>query len=451
MSEKNLEHKKQRLLDKISQSSMGKAVKAMALTTLLAGKSFGAKAATVDVKDAQTNAVEQRVNVMPSEQAPSFDIKEKFSEIPSLSPYLAAFVDHTYIIDQKMWAERDSLIVKCVDSRYVQDLSLTDVACARECKALPKEKQSADGYISFNRDPGVIGSDGKATYNGIISTDFNATKQSIILMCCSNDEKIAALGRQMVNGDCSELANKIKKQIYHSDSTIVEPEELQKIFSSKEFILLRSKIKNQGNRAAFNQMYQRVCRSDYESSIKFQEQYALVFYGVGRKGNLNTLNQKVKEANGNKADLTKVNPAVIGAALSEMIAKGHGTLTSNPMMLKLSVLNNTSSSANITNARVLGPTARHQADKQGKYDYLTLKMVDELFSITNNLEFYEKVQQKVAEQEQQIERARQIELERTAAVKQESLGIKPIIKPQELKIDTAQLKQLMERKKGRRR
>lgn len=450
MSEKNLEQKKKRLLDKISQSSMGKAVKAMALTTLLAGKSLGSKAATVDVKDAQTNAVEQRVNAMPSEQMASFDKKEKFNEIPELSPYVAAFVDHTYIIDQKMWSERDTIVLKCVDSRYVQDLSLTDVACARECKALPKDRQTADGYISFNRDPGVIGSDGKATYNGIISTDFNATKQSIILMCCSNDEKIAALGKQMVNGDCSELISRIKKKIYHEDGTTASPAELQKTFADKDFIFMRNKIKNRDNRAAFNLMYQKVCRSDVESSIKFQEQYALVFYGIGRKGNLTTLNQKIKEANGNKADLTKVNPAVIGAALSEMIAKGHGTLAANPMMLKLNVLNNTGSSTNITNARVLGPTARQQADKQSKYDYLTLKMVDELFSITNNLDFYEKVQQKVAEQEQQIERARKIDLKRSAVVSEETLNIKPIIKPKELKIDTFQLKQMLDRKNRKR-
>lgn len=82
-------------------------------------------------------------------------------------------------------------------------------------------------------------------------------------------------------------------------------------------------------------MYQRVCRSDYENSVAFQEDYALKFYGIGRKGNLNTLNQKVKQANGGKADLTKVRPAVIASALSEMIAKGHGTLAANPLALKL--------------------------------------------------------------------------------------------------------------------
>lgn len=451
MSEEELEQRKKSLLERISQSSMGKTVKAMALTTLLAGKTLGAKAATVEVKDAQTNATEQRVDAMPSSHIQSYDKKEKFDDIPELPAHLAAFVDHTYIVDRKMWSERDSIVLKCVDSRYVQDLSLTDVACARECKALPKSKQSADGYISFHRDPGVIGSDGKATYNGIISTDFNATRQSIVLMCCSNDEKIAALGRKMINGDYSELAEKIRKQIYHSDSTIAEPAELQKIFNSKEFILLRSKIKNQGNRTAFNQMYQRVCRSDYESSIKFQEQYALVFYGVGRKGNLNSLNHKIKEVNGNKADLTKVNPAVIGAALSEMIAKGHGTLVANPMKLKLNVLNNTGSSANITNSRVLGPAARMQADKQNKYDYLTLKMVDELFSITNNLEFYEKVQQQVQQQEQMIEQQRQQELNRSSDISRETLKTyKPEIKAENIKIDAFQLQQLMDNQSRRR-
>lgn len=70
---------------------------------------------------------------------------------------------------------------------------------------------------------------------------------------------------------------------------------------------LKGKIKNLGSRSAFNRMYQRVCRSDYENSVAFQEDYALKFYGIiGRKGNLNTLNQKVKQANGGKADLTKV-------------------------------------------------------------------------------------------------------------------------------------------------
>ena len=47
----------------------------------------------------------------------------------------------------------------------------------------------------------------------------------------------------------------------------------------------------------------------------------------------------MKQANGGKADLTKVRPAVIASALSEMIAKGHGTLAANPLALKLKTLN----------------------------------------------------------------------------------------------------------------
>ena len=445
MTEKDLSEKKQGLLERISQSKMAKAVKTVALTALLSGKTMGAKAVETEVEDAKQDKIELSVTSSTPQKI------QKFEDIPELPVELASFVDHTYIVDQKMWAERDSIVVKCVDSRYVQNLSLTDVACARECKALPKSQQSEDGYISFNRDPGVIGSDGKATYNGIISTDFNATRQSIVLMCCSNDEKIAALGRQMVNGDCKDLVERVKKQVYREDGTLAEPAELQKVFAGRDFALLRGKIKNQGNRAAFNQMYQKVCRSDVESSIKFQEQFALTFYGIGRKGNLSTLNQKIKEANGGKADLTKVKPAVIGSALSEMIAKGHGTLTSNPMMLKLSVLNNTSSATNITNSKVLGPAARMQADKQSQYDYLTMRMVDELFLLTNNTEFYGKVQEKVQANEQNIEEFKKEEQKRSIYNYRDALKLSdPEIKPEQIKIDTLQVQEFLRRhSKGR--
>ncbi len=408
VEKENIERRRQ-LVKRVLQSKiLNRTLKALVLSTFLSGKAMSSKAASLPVKDTPPEPTEQKLSGMPSQNlTENVDKLKKFADFPELSPDQAAVTAHTYIVDHNLWIISDSIVVKCVDSRYVQDLSLTDVACARECKALPKSAQTADGYISFQRDPGVIGYDGKATYNGIISTDFNATKQSIVLMYCSNNEKTAALGRQMINGDYTEIAARIRRQIYHDDGTIAEPRELLKILNGKDFLMLQGKIKNLGNRTAFNRMYQQVCRSDMENSIAFQEDYALKFYGVGRKGNLSTLNQKIKQANGGKADLTKVKPAVIASALSEMIAKGHGTLAANPMALKLTILNRTTAPTNISNARVLGPSARTQADKMAQYDYLTLKMVREMFSLSNNLAFYEAINQKVEAHEHMLESYRE--------------------------------------------
>jgi|GEM_PF-840993 hypothetical protein len=450
MAEKEINERRRGLLKRVLESkTLNRTLKTVVLSAFLSGKAMSSKAVEPQVKDAAVDAVEQKTEAMPSQRlSENYAKLQKFADFPELSPAQAAFVDHTYIVDHDLWIERDSIAVKCVDSRYVQDLSLTDVACARECKALPKSEQSADGYISFRRDPGVIGSDGKSTYNGIISTDFNATKQSIVLMYCSNNEQVAALGRQMINGDHAETAERIRRQIYREDGTIVGPEELAKVLNGRDFLSLKGKIKNLGSRSAFNRMYQRVCRSDYENSVAFQEDYALKFYGIGRKGNLNTLNQKVKQANGGKADLTKVRPAVIASALSEMIAKGHGTLAANPLALKLKTLNGTAASTNIINARVLGPSARAQADKMAKYDYLTLKLVREMFSLTNNLAFYEAVNKKIEEHEAVLEGCRQDLLNRSLP-QSVGDGLK-IRSPQEqmrqikLKADTALLKKFMD-------
>lgn len=156
----------------------------------------------------------------------------------------------------------------------------------------------------------------------------------------------------------------------------------------------------------------------------------------------------MKQANGGKADLTKVRPAVIASALSEMIAKGHGTLAANPLALKLKTLNGTAASTNITNARVLGPSARAQADKMAKYDYLTLKLVREMFSLTNNLAFYEAVNKKIEEHEAVLESCRQDLLNRSLP-QSVGDGLK-IRSPQEqmrqikLKADTALLKKFMD-------
>lgn len=409
MAEKDIKERRRSLLQRIAQSkTLSRALKTAVLGSFLAGKAMNSQAVSLPTRDTAVDGVEQKTDAMPSQKlTKEYSKLQKFADFPELSPEQADLVEHTYVIDHNFWIEHDSIVVKCVDARYVQDLSLTDVACARECKALPKSEQSKDGYISFRRDPGVIGNDGKATYNGIISTDFNATKQSIVLMYCSIDENIAKLGRQMINGDYAEAAERIRRQIYHSDSTIAQPAELAKILNGRDFAFLKNKIKNLGNRAAFNRMYQKVCRSDYESSVTFQEQYALFFYGIGRKGNLVTLNQRVKQANGGRADLTKVSPAVTASALSEMIAKGHGTLAANPIALKLKTLNNTLASTSITNARVLGPAARAQADKMVKYDYLTVKMAQEMFLLTNNLTFYEKINEQIAAFEQKINEARE--------------------------------------------
>lgn len=92
----------------------------------------------------------------------------------------------------------------------------------------------------------MIGSDGKSTYNGIISTDFNATKQSIVLMYCSNNEQVAALGRQMINGDHAETAERIRRQIYREDGTIVGPEELAKVLNGREFFVAERKNQEPG-------------------------------------------------------------------------------------------------------------------------------------------------------------------------------------------------------------
>ncbi len=434
--------RRRNILKRILQSkTLNRSVKTMVLGALLSGKSMNGKAAEVQVKDAEVAPVERTTEAMPSSRIAEQKITklQKFSEIPELPIEQTSLVNRTYIVDHNAWIEHDRIVVKCVDARYVQDLSLTDVACARECKALPKNEISEDGYITFHRDPGVIGNDGKATYNGIISTDFNATKQSIVLMYCSNNEKIVRLAEQMINGDHKAEAEKIRRQIYHNDSTIASPEELKEIFVSKEFLNLKRNIKNLNNRAAFNRMYQRVCRSDVESSLDFQEQYALIFYGIGRGGNLNRLNQKIKQVNGANVDLTKVRPVVIAAALSEMIAKGHGTLTNKPMMLKLQMLNNVSSATNITNARVLGPAARAHADKMAKYDYLTLKMVTEMFDLTNNLRFYEGVKKKIQEHEQKIDRYQQKMMEQrfinTTKMAQDALKIDMPNTPRPIKID----------------
>ncbi len=409
MKEKESSHR-QNILKRILQSKLlNRSVKTMALGALLSGKSMNSKAAEIQVRDTEIVPMERTTEAVPSSRITEQKITklQKFSEIPELPIEQVALGNYTYIVDHKAWIEHDSIVVKCVDARYVQDLSLTDVACARECKALPKNEISEDGYIAFHRDPGVIGNDGKATYNGIISTDFNATKQSIVLMYCSNDEKIVRLAEQMINGDHKEVAEKIRRQIYHNDNTIASSEELKQIFASKEFQELKKNIKNLDNRTAFNRMYQQVCRSDVESSIDFQKQYALIFYGIGRVGNLNSLNQKIKQVNGENVDLTKVRPVVIASALSEMIAKGHGTLTSKPMMLKLQMLNNVSSTTNITNARVLGPAARAHANKMAQYDYLTMEMVKEMFGLTNNARFYEEIKKKIRKHEQLINRHQQ--------------------------------------------
>lgn len=390
---------RRKLVEKILQSrNFGLKVKGLFLGSLLtiSSNTAGAKAASLPERDAEAPRVAQTIRHLPSSVvAGEYEKLKKFADFEELSPAQTGVVGHTYIVDHNVWIEHDSIVIKCVDSRYVQQLSLTDVACARECKPLDKSKQSADGYISFNRDPGVIGNDGKATYNGIISTDFNATRQSIVLMYCHPDKGISALGQQMINGDYQEIRDRLRRQIYPGEGRIADSETLVEVFNSKDFALLRGKIKNQTNRRDFNLMYQKVCRSDVESSLAFQEIYALTFYGVGRKGNLRTLNERIKKANGGKADLSKVRPAVIGAALSEMIAKGHGTLAASPEKLKLSVLNNTSLAGNITNAGVLGATARKQADKMSEYDYLTENMLRELLAVTGDSSFFTAVYEKI--------------------------------------------------------
>ena len=244
MAEKEINERRRGLLKRVLESkTLNRTLKTVVLSAFLSGKAMSSKAVEPQVKDAAVDAVEQKTEAMPSQRlSENYAKLQKFADFPELSPAQAAFVDHTYIVDHDLWIERDSIAVKCVDSRYVQDLSLTDVACARECKALPKSEQSADGYISFRRDPGVIGSDGKSTYNGIISTDFNATKQSIVLMYCSNNEQVAALGRQMINGDHAETAERIRRQIYREDGTIVGPEELAKVLNGRDFLSLKGKI-----------------------------------------------------------------------------------------------------------------------------------------------------------------------------------------------------------------
>ena len=177
MAEKEINERRRGLLKRVLESkTLNRTLKTVVLSAFQSGMAMRSKAdATQDkeaaepqVKDAAVDAVEQKTEAMPSQRlSENYAKLQKFADFPELSPAQAAFVDHTYIVDHDLWIERDSIAVKCVDSRYVQDLSLTDVACARECKALPKSEQSADGFISFRRDQGEIGSGGKSTYNGI--------------------------------------------------------------------------------------------------------------------------------------------------------------------------------------------------------------------------------------------------------------------------------------------
>lgn len=405
--EKQIKTRLQNILQKITKSkTLRPAIKVAVLSAFLSGKAMNSEAATIEVRDAETNRIEMVSSKTPGitkTDNAKWQKMKSFSEIPELSLEDATFVDHTYIIDHNAWMNDDSIVVKCVDLRHVQDISLTDIACSRECHALPKSAVAEDGYVTFDRDPGVIGSDGRSTYNGMFSTDFNSSRQSIALMYCSNDSNEVKLGQQMIGGNHDELAQKIRNRLYNNDSTIVSPQQLAQVLNSSDFRILKNRVKNSTNRSAFNLMYQKVCRSNEAASVDFQEHYMLNFYGVGRVGNLYTLNEKIKEVNGKENDLTKVKPSVIGAALSEMIAKGHGTLSaSDAENLRLQRLNDTSSNSSITNARVLGNNARIQADKMDQYDYLTLKMAKEMFYVTNNVSFYNKVMEKVDEHEQKI-------------------------------------------------
>ena len=83
-----------------------------------------------------------------------------------------------------------------------------------------------------------------------------------------------------------------------------------------------------------------------------------------------------------------------------------------------------------------------------KYDYLTLKLVREMFSLTNNLAFYEAVNKKIEEHEAVLEGCRQ-DLLNCSLPQSVGDGLK-IRSPQEqmrqikLKADTALLKKFMD-------